>query len=126
MSGGAGYLMTGELIRRVVSAINQGLCDEPKVNYEDVRLGACVRTVNGIFNSTLDNFGRDRFIPYQLNEFWNGTSRNMGSLRGMGSFKKGDKCCSDEAITFHYVSGYEMNAYEYLLYTFRIFNKGGA
>lgn len=37
--GGAGYLMTGELIRRVVSAINQGLCDEPKVNYEDVRLG---------------------------------------------------------------------------------------
>jgi len=123
-SGGAGYLLTRETLRRFVEVgLNQNACQtKPEEQDEDVNIGRCVGKLGAIFQNSRDHWGRQRFIPYHLDEFFRGKGHNMDFLRtrdGDG-LRLGYDCCSNEAITFHYVSGRQMQVYEYLIYKIKV------
>ena len=62
-SGGCGYLLTGESFRRVAHKLvsNRTYCQN--TGTDDVDLAACLRTLGVRINSSLDEKGRERFIP---------------------------------------------------------------
>ena len=62
-SGGCGYLLTGEAYRRVGNKFvtNSTYCQNTGI--DDVDLAACLRTLGVRINSSLDELGRERFLP---------------------------------------------------------------
>ena len=66
MSGGAGYVLSKEALRRfVVEAIpNATLCKQSNSGAEDVEIGRCLYHVNVIAGDSRDINGRGKFFPF--------------------------------------------------------------
>lgn len=62
-SGGCGYLLSGEAFQRVGHKLttNQTFCQNSGI--DDVDLAACLRLLGVRMNSSLDELGRERFLP---------------------------------------------------------------
>lgn len=121
MSGGAGYVLSKEALRRFIEEglSNASLCQPGNVGDEDVEMGRCLTNVGVRFGDTFDREGRYLFTPVYVNQMlipgvmdevnWYMQMMQKPSLQGL-------RCCSDNLISTHYVLPHQLYLLEYLIY----------
>ncbi|KAK4873723.1 hypothetical protein RN001_013083 [Aquatica leii] len=124
MSGGAGYVLSKEALKRFVEVgiHNKSICRQDADGSEDVEMGKCMEGVHVDAGDSRDALGRGRFFPFVpehhlipghvSKDFWYWKYIYYESKEGMD-------CCSDNAVSFHYVSPNQMYVLEYLIYHLR-------
>ncbi|XP_015794488.1 glycoprotein-N-acetylgalactosamine 3-beta-galactosyltransferase 1-like [Tetranychus urticae] len=127
MSGGAGYVLSKVALERFIDkgidpAVHPKQCKLSDDGAEDVEMGKCLEALNVTAGDSRDKLGRGRFFPFVPSHhlipghvdknFWYWKYIYYESEEGMN-------CCSDTAISFHYISSDTMYVIEYLLYHLR-------
>ncbi|GAA54625.1 glycoprotein-N-acetylgalactosamine 3-beta-galactosyltransferase [Clonorchis sinensis] len=121
LSGGGGYVIS----RAALLRIHNGLANDTRCagqahgGAEDVRLGHCAEVVGVRIMDSLDEHGLERFHPFSP-----GSMMSKSLLEATHWFmsynyhkvQTGIECCSDYAVTFHYVAPSDMYVYYYFLY----------
>ena len=127
MSGGAGYVLSREAVRRFVDVgLVDGSCRGDDDGAEDVEIGLCLQKLNVTSGDSRDENGRPRFFglePKQIvvpgakdPDFWYWKNQFYPAVDGEG-------CCSDTTIAFHYTTIDQMYAFDYFAYKLRVVGK---
>lgn len=124
MSGGAGYVLSREAVRRfVVDAIpNSELCKTQAYGLEDAELGKCLENVHVLAGDSRDG-ECGRFFPFTPETHLIGTEADDFWYWQFRYYKtpKGRDCCSDTSISFHYIPPKYMYTLDYLIYNLNVF-----
>lgn len=119
MSGGAGYVLSKAALHRFIKHAlpDKTKCRQDHEGAEDVEMGRCLENVQVTAGDSRDVEGKDRFFPFvpeqhiipKIENSWYEKYSYYGAKTGMD-------CCSDYAISFHYVSPNQMYTLDYLIY----------
>ncbi len=128
MSGGAGYVLSREAVKRFVT---KGLNKEYKVKCskvdhgaEDVDMGHCMESLHVVAGDSRDIEGRGRFFPFVPEHHLIPKTLSPDMWYWKNIFypsEDGPGCCSNSAISFHYIKPTMFYVYDYLLYHLRPF-----
>uniref|UniRef100_A0A914E2A2 N-acetylgalactosaminide beta-1,3-galactosyltransferase n=1 Tax=Acrobeloides nanus TaxID=290746 RepID=A0A914E2A2_9BILA len=125
MSGGAGYVLSRETVKRLVE---DGLPDTRKCRggeygKEDVEIGKCLEKVDVIAGDSRDRNGKFRFLPFSpLTHLQEGSNPpDWFFAYSYYPYKQGNECCSDYVISFYYVDEATIHTIHDFIYHVRAF-----
>lgn len=123
MSGGGGYVLSRMALKIFVE---KGLpdakaCKESNTGAEDAEMGKCLNKIGVLPGDSRDSYGRGRFFP--LPPVAHLFSQVPKWYYDYVYYKPntGLNCCSDTAISFHYIDGQKMYELDYFIYHLRPF-----
>ncbi|KAK0412017.1 hypothetical protein QR680_005984 [Steinernema hermaphroditum] len=126
MSGGAGYVLSRESLRRFVEEAlpNKTKCKGSDSAFaEDVEMGKCLRNVGVEPADSRDYQGRHRMLPLAptVHMNANGTLPKWLMSYMFYPYRKGSQCCSNYVVSFHYINTGFMYTLDYFIYKLSLF-----
>lgn len=120
--GGAGYILSNNAIKKFSNKYieDKAYCRDT-TGSEDVDLAKCLAEINIKPGDSRDKLGRERFHSLDFKNSWelpqNRTRFEM--LHSKFPMKKGEECCSESSISFHYTAGMDALQLDFLLYNLK-------
>ncbi|XP_027026358.2 glycoprotein-N-acetylgalactosamine 3-beta-galactosyltransferase 1-A [Tachysurus fulvidraco] len=120
MSGGAGYVLSKEALRRFVKGFSTKVCTHTS-SVEDLAMGQCLEKMGVLAGDSRDSIQRETFHPFipehHLTQVFSKTFWYWNYC--YYPIVLGPQCCSDVAVSFHYVDADLMYLLEYYTYHLR-------
>ncbi|XP_066280709.1 glycoprotein-N-acetylgalactosamine 3-beta-galactosyltransferase 1-like [Branchiostoma lanceolatum] len=121
MSGGAGYVLSKEAVRRLVT---QGMDDPRKCRLrskapEDLEIGRCLEKAGVMAGDSRDEEGRQTFHCLSLQDHVLGNLPEWLHRYSTYPVKSGPDCCSKHTISFHYTEPIMMYVLDFAIHHVR-------